>query len=122
MATRVAAAGGAATRIAGPSPTRGSRVARAAHVAATGGARACRKIVDTPFPFPWAQAVTIVLLTFAATAPFIVAAFTETPTVAIITTLVSVHTYFMLNEACHLLLSALAISCMAYGSRPRCES
>jgi hypothetical protein len=39
-------------------------------------ARGYRKLNETPFPFPWAQAVNIVILIFAFTMPFIAVAFT----------------------------------------------
>jgi hypothetical protein len=60
--------------------------------------RACRKLVDTPFPFPWAQAVTITLLVFSITAPFLIAAFTTSILLSTLMTFIAVHTYIMLNE------------------------
>lgn len=58
----------------------------------------CRKLVDTPFPFPWAQAVTITLLVFSISAPFLIAAFTTSILLSTLMTFVAVHTYIMLNE------------------------
>jgi predicted membrane chloride channel (bestrophin family) len=58
----------------------------------------CRKLVDTPFPFPWAQAVMIVLIIFTVVSPFLVAAFAKSVPLAIAMNFISVHTMVMLNE------------------------
>jgi hypothetical protein len=52
----------------------------------------------TPFPFPWAQAVSITMLLFAVTAPFLIVAFTHSVVLAVLMTAMSVQTYIMLNE------------------------
>ena len=76
----------------------GTRLAGSAKIQKGTTRRLCRKVVDTPFPFPWAQAVTITLLLFCITAPFLIAAFTTTVVMSALMTFVSVHTYMMLNE------------------------
>ena len=58
-----------------------------------------RKLVDTPFPFPWAQAVSITLLLFCLSAPFLIVAFTTSIALSALMTGLTVHTYMMLNEA-----------------------
>lgn len=62
------------------------------------GYEQCRKLVETPFPFPWAQAVMIVLVLFTLSAPFLIAAFSTSVWVACTVTFLGVHTYIMLNE------------------------
>ena len=54
--------------------------------------------MDTPFPFPWAQCVTIVLATYTAFTPFLIAGFTTSTALAVLMTFASVHTMIMLNE------------------------
>ena len=54
--------------------------------------------MDTPFPFPWGQAVTITLLIFVLTAPFLIAAFTTSILLSSSMTFLVTHTYIMLNE------------------------
>lgn len=58
----------------------------------------CRKLTDTPFPFPWVQAVNIALLLFTLAAPIAVVGFTPNPVVATVLTFMAVATHVMLNE------------------------
>ena len=58
----------------------------------------CRKLTDTPFPFPWVQAVNIALLLFTLLAPIAVIGFTENVVVSTILTFVAVATHVTLNE------------------------
>eukprot|EP00892_Ulva_mutabilis_P004192 jgi/Ulvmu1/2144/UM129_0003.1 len=62
------------------------------------GYEQCKKLTETPFPFPWAQAVNIVLLLFCLTLPIIVVAFARHPYVAAVVTFIAAHTHVMLNE------------------------
>lgn len=54
--------------------------------------------MDTPFPFPWAQAVNFVLIVFCLTVPFVIVAHTTTVYMAVAITFIAVHTHVMLNE------------------------
>jgi hypothetical protein len=58
----------------------------------------CRKLNESPFPFPWAQSITIILAIFVTTLPFLVAAYVNSLYVAVLTTFFTVQTYIMLNE------------------------
>jgi predicted membrane chloride channel (bestrophin family) len=58
----------------------------------------CRKLVDTPFPFPWAQAINICLLMFTVGAPIVLVAHTTSIWSAVFVTFACVHTHVMLNE------------------------
>jgi hypothetical protein len=57
----------------------------------------CRN--ETPFPFPWAQAITVILGVFCLTVPLIVAAYTRTYAAGVLSTFFLVLTYVMLHEA-----------------------
>ena len=59
----------------------------------------CRKLVDTPFPFPWAQAMSI-LLTFAIVTPVVIVGHTTAIWTSIWITWAAVQTHVMLNEVC----------------------
>lgn len=74
--------------------------------------------MDTPFPFPWAQAVNFVLMLFTYTVPFVVVAHTTGITVAACITFAAVQTHVMLNEVladsqtlrlCHICDSCMTI-------------
>lgn len=54
--------------------------------------------MDTPFPFPWAQCVTIVLAIYVIFIPFLIAGYTTSVALATLMTFASVHTMIMLNE------------------------
>lgn len=54
--------------------------------------------MDTPFPFPWAQAVNFVLIVFCLTVPFVIVAHTTSVYTAVVITFIAVHTHVMLNE------------------------
>ena len=58
----------------------------------------CRKLTDTPVPFPWVQAINITLLIFAVLVPFAIASFVHSMFAAVIMTFVVVSTYVTLNE------------------------
>lgn len=58
----------------------------------------CRKISETPFPFPWAQLVAVCLLVYALTLPFVISAYVSAPLLAVVLDMISVVTYYVLNE------------------------
>ncbi|KAK9827509.1 hypothetical protein WJX74_006552 [Apatococcus lobatus] len=58
----------------------------------------CRKLSDTPFPFPWAQMVLVLLIIFAGTLPLMVVAFIDKLWLAITIDFFSVQAYWALNE------------------------
>ena len=58
----------------------------------------CRKLTDTPFPFPWVQAVNIALLLFTLLAPLAVVGFIENAIMATALTFMAVATHVTLNE------------------------
>lgn len=58
----------------------------------------CRKIADTPFPFPVSQLVSGVLVMFAIGLPFFVAAAIKTTWLAFLITFISTWTHYGLNE------------------------
>lgn len=60
--------------------------------------RLCRKLNETPFPFPWAQGVTIVLLLFTLTAPFAFAAQTTNAALSAVLTFLTVSVLHTVNE------------------------
>ncbi|KAK9864551.1 hypothetical protein WJX84_008203 [Apatococcus fuscideae] len=62
------------------------------------GYEQCRKLADTPFPFPWAQMVLVLLIIFAGTLPLMVVAFIDKLWLAIIIDFFSVQAYWALNE------------------------
>eukprot|EP01024_Parvocaulis_polyphysoides_P014826 TRINITY_DN16220_c0_g1_i2.p1 TRINITY_DN16220_c0_g1~~TRINITY_DN16220_c0_g1_i2.p1 ORF type:complete len:459 (+),score=57.88 TRINITY_DN16220_c0_g1_i2:128-1504(+) len=62
------------------------------------GFEQCRKFCDTPFPFPWAQAVLVFLLIYTVTVPFVIGAFVRSSWLAAIITFIAVLTYWTLNE------------------------
>jgi predicted membrane chloride channel (bestrophin family) len=59
---------------------------------------ACRKLNETPFPFPWSQAITFLLLIFSLSAPIMIASFTKYAVVSALSTFAAVHTFFMVHE------------------------
>eukprot|EP00210_Caulerpa_lentillifera_P008077 g7712.t1 len=62
------------------------------------GFEQCRKIADTPFPFPWAQFVAACLLSYALTVPIVISSFVTAPLLAVVLDVISVVTYYALNE------------------------
>eukprot|EP00892_Ulva_mutabilis_P004197 jgi/Ulvmu1/2149/UM129_0008.1 len=58
----------------------------------------CQKLSDTPFPFPWVQAVNIALLLFTLAAPVAIVGFINNAVVSTILTFMAVATHVMLNE------------------------
>ena len=62
------------------------------------GFEQCRKISDTPFPFPWAQFVAICLLMHALTLPIVLTAYVRNSLLAVLLDVMSVVTYYTLNE------------------------
>ncbi|KAK9789401.1 hypothetical protein WJX73_006004 [Symbiochloris irregularis] len=60
--------------------------------------QSCRTLVDTPFPFPWAQLVLMLLLIFSITCPLLIVGFVNTLWLAIILDFIIVQTYWALNE------------------------
>ena len=59
---------------------------------------ACRVLVDTPFPFPWAQLVLMLLLVFSVTCPLLVVCWVDTLWLSVILDFIAVQTYWALNE------------------------
>lgn len=62
------------------------------------GFEQCRKIMDTPFPFPWVQFVTACLLVYTFTVPIVIAAYVTADWLAFMLTVFAVTTYHALNE------------------------
>jgi hypothetical protein len=60
--------------------------------------RACRKLNETPFPFPWAQGITVVLIIFTLTVPYVFTSFINNTVVAATASAIAVCTYIMMNE------------------------
>ena len=58
----------------------------------------CRKLNETPFPFPWAQGIVVLLMVFTVAVPFVFAAFIENTIVAALASAMAVQTYIMMNE------------------------
>lgn len=58
----------------------------------------CRKLNETPFPFPWAQGIVVVLMIFTVTVPFVFTTFIDNTIVAALASAVAVQTYIMMNE------------------------
>lgn len=62
------------------------------------GYEQCRKIADTPFPFPWAQFVFVSLLMFTFSCPLLIIAYVPNTGLAIFLSVLSVSTYWGCNE------------------------
>lgn len=58
----------------------------------------CRVLADTPFPFPWAQMVLILLILYALLVPLLVVAFVNRTWVGLVINFISVQSYWTLNE------------------------
>eukprot|EP01025_Chloroclados_australasicus_P009970 TRINITY_DN13879_c0_g2_i10.p2 TRINITY_DN13879_c0_g2~~TRINITY_DN13879_c0_g2_i10.p2 ORF type:complete len:252 (+),score=12.30 TRINITY_DN13879_c0_g2_i10:727-1482(+) len=58
----------------------------------------CRKLNHTPFPFPWAQMVLILMLLHMLTVPVMICAFIRDTYIAIVLSFMAVQTYWALNE------------------------
>lgn len=58
----------------------------------------CRAIADTPFPFPWAQMVLIMLLMYAMTVPLVVVGFVDSIWLGCLVNFFCVQSYWCLNE------------------------
>lgn len=59
---------------------------------------ACRAIADTPFPFPWAQMVLIMLMVYAMTVPLVVVGFVDSIWLGLFVNFFCVQSYWCLNE------------------------
>jgi predicted membrane chloride channel (bestrophin family) len=57
-----------------------------------------RKLNETPFPFPWAQGIIVVLIMFTVSVPFVFAVFIDNTIVAAFASFIAVQTYIMMNE------------------------
>ena len=57
----------------------------------------CRKLVDTPFPFPWAQAMSV-LLTFCIVTPVVIVGHITAIWTSMWITWAALQTHIMLNE------------------------
>jgi len=58
----------------------------------------CRALVDTPFPFPWAQAMVLFLVIFSLTLPLLMVAWMKTVWIAVLFDFVTVFCFWILNE------------------------
>ncbi|KAK9805550.1 hypothetical protein WJX72_004682 [[Myrmecia] bisecta] len=58
----------------------------------------CRKLADTPFPFPWAQMILLFLLMFALTVPVLIIGFVHRLWLALLLDFICVQAYWALNE------------------------
>lgn len=58
----------------------------------------CRKLADTPFPFPWAQFILVLLVFHTVTVPLLITAYIRVAWLAILLSGMSVITYWTLNE------------------------
>jgi len=59
--------------------------------------QAC-KLATTPFPFPWAQVVTSFLVIMTITLPFVTVTFLKQSWIGVMTSFVTILTYWSLNE------------------------
>lgn len=66
-----------------------------------------RKLVDTPFPFPWSQLLMLQLLLFAIVMPFILSTFVDTWSLSLVFTFVTVLVYFSMLEVARYVLCVL---------------
>ena len=58
----------------------------------------CRALVDTPFPFPWAQAMVLFLVIFSLCLPLLMVAWLKTVWIACLVDFLSVFCFWTLNE------------------------
>ena len=58
----------------------------------------CRILADTPFPFPWAQLLTLFLVSYAISLPFMLVSFVREVWTAGLLTFLAVLTYWSTNE------------------------
>jgi len=58
----------------------------------------CRALVDTPFPFPWAQAMVVFLIIYTITSPLLMIAWLNAVWIACTLNFLSVLTFWTLNE------------------------
>lgn len=58
----------------------------------------CRALVDTPFPFPWAQAMVLFLVIFSLTLPLLMVSWLNTVWLAVLMDGVTVFCFWILNE------------------------
>ena len=57
-----------------------------------------RKVADTPFPFPWAQMVVVLLVIYTITVPLLIIAYVNSTALATALSVISAATYWALNE------------------------
>jgi predicted membrane chloride channel (bestrophin family) len=74
----------------------------------------CKKIVDTPFPYPYAQAVLCMLCIYTVFAPLLVCEIVNSPYLAVGISMIAVSAYATMNEVC----AAAAAAC-SLNRRPR---
>jgi predicted membrane chloride channel (bestrophin family) len=60
--------------------------------------RCGRILADTPFPFPWAQLLTLFLVSYAISLPFMLVSFVRDVWTAGLLTFLAVLTYWSTNE------------------------
>jgi predicted membrane chloride channel (bestrophin family) len=58
----------------------------------------CRALVDTPFPFPWSQAMVLFLVIFSLTLPLLMCAWMRSVWIAVVMDFVTVFCFWILNE------------------------
>jgi len=58
----------------------------------------CRMLVDTPFPFPWAQLLTLLMVLYVITLPLVMAAYLADVVISTGLTFVAAITYWATNE------------------------
>ena len=62
------------------------------------GYEQCRKIMDTPFPFPWAQLIVVLLASFTVWVPLVVVRFVNSTPFAALLSFFAVMAYWALHE------------------------
>ena len=119
-ATTVSAASGGAQQHPHPSavPTRGPGLAVEAPVLArvyqllsdglAQGYEGARRVTDTPFPFPWAQTMLVLLLAFTAYCPLLIASYVSNVALATTLSIASTVAYWTMNEVARELEDAFA--------------
>lgn len=82
------------------------------------GYEQCRKLARTPFPFPHAQIVTLVLLLFTVSLPLMICAFVSTSWLAAFLTFLTLLVYWAMNEVARELEDPFCIWSSTYNSLP----
>ncbi len=83
----------------------------------------CRKLVDTPFPFPWSQTIIVFLLIYSLTIPIMMAAYIQQAWLGVVLTFISgarLSRSAEANEPAHVEASNLTWKTVARGGQCRC--